>query len=245
ERGRFFRGSEQGRRSRRTTHRAVARPAGRGRGECAGALCRSPARAGNTVHCDDCVESKYHCGRPVGASAATVVAHRRAASARRRSGVDAIAFALRPRAYRNRLVGWRRHRPRLFRRPRHAWRGALVVPRSRRSVVRARDLRLMPYAELHCISNFTFLRGASHPEELVARAHKLGYAALAITDECSLAGIVRAHVEAKKRELPLIVGSEFRLEDGTRFLLLATDRESYGRLAALITTGRRNAAKGS
>jgi error-prone DNA polymerase len=103
----------------------------------------------------------------------------------------------------------------------------------------------MPYAELHCVSNFTFLRGASHPEELVAQAHKLGYAALAITDECSLAGIVRAHVEAKKRELPLLVGSEFRLEDGMRFLLLATDRESYGRLAALITTGRRNAAKGS
>ncbi len=103
----------------------------------------------------------------------------------------------------------------------------------------------MPYAELHCVSNFTFLRGASHPEELVAQAHKLGYAALAITDECSLAGIVRAHVEAKKRALPLLVGSEFRLEDGTRFVLLATERESYGRLAALITTGRRNAAKGS
>ncbi len=103
----------------------------------------------------------------------------------------------------------------------------------------------MPYAELHCVSNFTFLRGASHPEELVAQAHKLGYAALAITDECSLAGIVRAHVEAKKRELPLLVGSEFRLEDGMRFVLLATDRESYGRLAALITTGRRSATKGS
>jgi error-prone DNA polymerase len=103
----------------------------------------------------------------------------------------------------------------------------------------------MPYAELHCVSNFTFLRGASHPEELVAQARKLGYAALAITDECSLAGIVRAHVEAKKGELPLIVGSEFRLEDGTRFVLLATDRASYGNLAALITTGRRNAAKGS
>ncbi len=103
----------------------------------------------------------------------------------------------------------------------------------------------MRYAELHCISNFTFLRGASHPEELVARACELGYAALAITDECSLAGIVRAHVEAKKRKLPLIVGSEFRLEDGTRFVLLATDRDSYGRLAALITAGRRSAAKGS
>jgi error-prone DNA polymerase len=103
----------------------------------------------------------------------------------------------------------------------------------------------MPYAELHCISNFTFLRGASHPEELVARAYELGYAALAITDECSLAGIVRAHVEAKKCSLPLIIGSEFRLDDGLRLVLLATDRESYGRLSALITRGRRSAVKGS
>ena len=81
----------------------------------------------------------------------------------------------------------------------------------------------MSYAELHCISNFTFLRGASHPEELVARAKTLGYAALAITDECSLAGVVRAHVEAKKNGLPLIIGSEFRLDDGLRLLLLATE----------------------
>ena len=103
----------------------------------------------------------------------------------------------------------------------------------------------MSYAELHCLSNFTFLRGASHPEELIARAQELGYAALAITDECSLAGIVRAHVEAKKRKLPLIVGSEFKLDDGLRFVLLATTRASYGNLAALISRGRRNAAKGS
>src|SRR5437762_10159555 len=103
----------------------------------------------------------------------------------------------------------------------------------------------MPYAELHCVSNFSFLRGASHPEELVARAHELGYAALAITDECSLAGVVRAHIEAKKCELPLIIGSEFRLEDGLRVVLLATDRESYGVLLALINRGRRNAEKGS
>src|SRR5438132_2085314 len=103
----------------------------------------------------------------------------------------------------------------------------------------------MPYAELHCISNFTFLRGASHPEELVLRAQELGYAALAITDECSLAGVVRAHVEAKQSKLPLIVGSEFRLDDGLRFVLLATDRSSYGNLSALITRGRRNAVKGS
>jgi len=103
----------------------------------------------------------------------------------------------------------------------------------------------VPYAELHCISNFSFLRGASHPEELVARARELGYAALAITDECSLAGVVRAHVEAKKCTLPLIVGSEFRLDDGLRLVLLATNRASYGNLSALITRGRRGAAKGS
>ena len=95
----------------------------------------------------------------------------------------------------------------------------------------------MSYTELHCISNFTFLRGASHPEELVLRAQELGYAALAITDECSLAGVVRAHVEAKQSKLPLIIGSEFRLDDGLRFVLLATDRASYGNLSALITRG--------
>jgi error-prone DNA polymerase len=103
----------------------------------------------------------------------------------------------------------------------------------------------MAYAELHCISNFTFLRGASHPEELVARAREEGYAALALTDECSLAGVVRAHIEAKKCGLKLIIGSEFRLDDGLRLVLLATDRESYGNLSALITRGRRSAAKGS
>src|SRR5712691_10752069 len=102
----------------------------------------------------------------------------------------------------------------------------------------------MSYAELHCISNFSFLRGASHPEELVARAQELGYAALAITDECSLAGVVRAHVEAKNLGFPLIIGSEFRLDDGLRFVLLATNREGYGNLSALITRGRGNAEKG-
>src|SRR5206468_3010308 len=100
----------------------------------------------------------------------------------------------------------------------------------------------MQYAELHCVSNFSFLRGASHPEELVARAQELGYTALAITDECSLAGVVRAHVEAKNLRFPLIIGSEFRLDDGLRFVLLATDREGYGNLSALVTRGRRNAA---
>jgi error-prone DNA polymerase len=119
----------------------------------------------------------------------------------------------------------------------------------KRRVVRAWAVRLKPfmnaYAELHCLSNFTFLRGASHPEELVARARELGYAALAMTDECSLAGIVRAHVAAKACGLKLIVGSEFRFADGLRIVLLATDRTGYGNLSSLITQGRCNAIKGS
>ena len=102
----------------------------------------------------------------------------------------------------------------------------------------------MGYAELHCLSNFSFLRGASHPEELVERAAELGYAALAITDECSVAGVVRAHVAARERGLKLIVGSEFRLDDGLRCVLLATDRRGYGQLCRLITRARRAAPKG-
>jgi len=104
---------------------------------------------------------------------------------------------------------------------------------------------LPPYAELHCLSNFSFLRGASHPEELVERAHALGYAALAITDECSLAGAVRAHLAAKEAGLPLLIGSEVTLDDGTKVVLLATDRASYGDLSQLITRGRRKARKGT
>jgi len=100
------------------------------------------------------------------------------------------------------------------------------------------------YAELHCISNFSFLCGASHPEELVTRAHKLGYSALALTDECSLAGIVRAHMVAREVGLPLIAGSEFRLDDGLHLLLLASDRNAYGNLSALISLARRRAPKG-
>jgi error-prone DNA polymerase len=105
---------------------------------------------------------------------------------------------------------------------------------------------LLPqYAELHCVSNFTFLRGASHPEELAARAAQLGYAALAITDECSLAGVVRAHLAAKKHRLKLIIGAEFRIAGGPRLVLLATGRTAYGDLSQLITTARRRSAKGS
>jgi len=101
------------------------------------------------------------------------------------------------------------------------------------------------YAELHCISNFTFLRGASHPAELVGRAAALGYNALALTDECSVAGIVRAHVAARGRALQLLIGSEFRLADGLCLVVLAADREGYAALCGLITRGRRAAEKGS
>ena len=101
------------------------------------------------------------------------------------------------------------------------------------------------YAELHCLSNFTFLRGASHPAELVERAAALGYTALALTDECSVAGIVRAHVAARRHALQLLIGSEFRLADGLRLVVLAADREGYAALCGLITRGRRAAEKGS
>jgi error-prone DNA polymerase len=104
---------------------------------------------------------------------------------------------------------------------------------------------LPPYAELHCLSNFSFLRGASHPEELCERAHALGYEALAITDECSLAGAVRAHLAAKELGLKLVIGSEFTLADGMKLALIVTDRTSYGDLAELVTRGRRSAKKGS
>ncbi len=101
------------------------------------------------------------------------------------------------------------------------------------------------YAELHCISHFTFLRGASGPEELVIRAAELGYRALAITDECSVAGVVRAHREAARHDLQLIIGSEIELQgDGGRLVVLAADRQGYAALCGLITRGRRAAPKG-
>ena len=107
---------------------------------------------------------------------------------------------------------------------------------------------LPPYAELHCLSNFSFQRGASHPEELVAQAAALGYAAIAFTDECSFAGVVRA--QRALQALPesgrprLIIGTEVQLVDGPCLVLLATDRAGYGRLCRLITQARRGAAKG-
>ncbi|MDX1404320.1 MAG: error-prone DNA polymerase, partial [Woeseiaceae bacterium] len=102
------------------------------------------------------------------------------------------------------------------------------------------------YAELHALSNFTFLRGASHPDELVETAAELAYEALAITDECTVSGIVRAHVAAKDCGLKkLIIGSEFRLESGLKLVVLVKNRAGYTRLCQLITRGRRAAEKGS
>ncbi|MCL6504894.1 MAG: error-prone DNA polymerase, partial [Pirellulales bacterium] len=109
---------------------------------------------------------------------------------------------------------------------------------------RSPQARVPPYAELHCKSNFSFLRGASHPDELAAQAAHLGYTALAITDRHSLAGVVRAHAAAKAVGLKLLVGAEVWPQDGPGMVLLAADRASYGRLARLLTTGKRRAAKG-
>ncbi len=105
------------------------------------------------------------------------------------------------------------------------------------------------FAALRCLSNFSFLRGASHPEELVLRARELGHAALALTDECSLAGIVRAHVAAREAGLKLLVGSQFRVRLDARhdavLVLLARCRADYAALCRFITQLRRASPKGS
>ncbi len=119
----------------------------------------------------------------------------------------------------------------------HPLHGAVPVSTSERHTA-------APVVELHCISCFSFLRGASHPDELVAAAHRLGYEALALTDAASVAGVVRAHVAAKELPIRLVIGSEITTEDGLRCVLLATDRAAYGRLTRLLTVGRRRAEKG-
>ena len=118
------------------------------------------------------------------------------------------------------------------------------------------DSRSLPrYCELHCVSNFSFLRGASSAPELVKRALKVGYTALAITDECSMAGIVRAHEAAVEYGFKLIIGSELRFTQdeatresalpASRIVLLAQSKTGYENLCALITTARRRSAKGA
>ncbi|MBT8092847.1 MAG: error-prone DNA polymerase [Gammaproteobacteria bacterium] len=107
------------------------------------------------------------------------------------------------------------------------------------------DKKPCRYAELHALSNFTFLRGASHPEELVETAASLGYEALAITDECSMSGIVRAHAAAREYGLKkLIIGSELTLQSGRKLVALARNRNGYAALCQLITRARRAAEKG-
>ncbi len=117
-----------------------------------------------------------------------------------------------------------------------------------------------PFAELHCLSNYSFLRAASQPEELVDTATTLGYSAIAITDECSVAGAVKAHLAAKAAGIKLIIGTEIRLSsperspvdsperlanNGIHLVLLARNRQGYAQLCTLITKGRRRAVKGS
>ncbi|MCX7630163.1 MAG: error-prone DNA polymerase [Geminicoccaceae bacterium] len=101
------------------------------------------------------------------------------------------------------------------------------------------------YAELEVTTNFSFLEGASHPEELVERAEELGLSALAVTDRNSLAGVVRAHVTAKRVGLRFLVGARVDLEDAPSVLVWPTDRKAYGRLCSLLTEGRRRAPKGA
>ena len=101
-----------------------------------------------------------------------------------------------------------------------------------------------PYAQLHCLSNYSFLRGASFPEELVERAAELQYLGLALTDECSVAGVVRAHLAAKQHAVRLIIGSEIKLANHAHLVLLAPNRTAYGELCSLITQARRAAPKG-
>lgn len=103
----------------------------------------------------------------------------------------------------------------------------------------------MRYVELHCKSNFSFLEGASHADELMQRAAELGYAGLAITDRNSLAGIVRAHTAAKDANIPLIVGAELHPIDGPPVVVWPSDRAAYARLCRLITRGRLRREKGA
>lgn len=100
------------------------------------------------------------------------------------------------------------------------------------------------YAELHCLSNFSFQRGASSAKELFARAAAHGYQALAITDECTMAGIVRAWQAAQETGLALIVGSEMQIHQGPKLVLLAQNLAGYQALCRLITLARRRAPKG-
>lgn len=102
----------------------------------------------------------------------------------------------------------------------------------------------MRYSELHCKTNYSFLTGGSHADELVERAVELGYSALAVTDENSLAGVVRAFAASRHRDIKLIIGAEIIPHDAPPIVLWAPDRQAYAQLSKLITVGRRRAPKG-
>jgi error-prone DNA polymerase len=119
----------------------------------------------------------------------------------------------------------------------------LYVPELERDVHPAKTPPVR-YVELHCKTNFSFLEGASHPNELVAQAASLGYAGMAVTDRNSLAGVVRAHIAAKEAGFKLLIGAEITLDDARPILLWAMNRDGYGRLCRLLTRGRRQAPKG-
>ena len=111
-------------------------------------------------------------------------------------------------------------------------------------MLNASSITLPGYAELDCLSNFTFLKGASHPEELIERAAALGYEALALADECSLAGVVRAWAQARKHALRFITGSRFRC-GALQLIALVQTQQGYENLSELITLARCNASKGN
>lgn len=102
-----------------------------------------------------------------------------------------------------------------------------------------------PYTPLWCKSNFSFLEGASHPEEILEEAHNLGIRALALTDRDGVYGIVRAHLKAKELGIKLIVGSEVTVNDGSNLILLVQNRQGYANLCQLLSKGRQSSPKGS
>jgi len=100
------------------------------------------------------------------------------------------------------------------------------------------------YVPLWCKSNFSFLEGASHPEELVDEAQRLGLPALALTDRDGVYGIVRAHVSARQTGLKLLVGAQVSVDDGSVIVLLVQNRSGYANLCRLLTRGRLRSEKG-
>ena len=103
------------------------------------------------------------------------------------------------------------------------------------------EKHIAAYAELNVLSNFSFLEGGSHPEELIERAAFLGYRAIALTDRNTLAGVVRFHTAAKAKGIQAIIGARIDIEDGASFICLPKDRSAYSRLSKLLTLGKRRA----